>query len=411
MIIFEYDRNMKMILRHEYLNKLKRFIEAPTVVAVTGLRRVGKSVLLRQFANEVRQQGEVVYIDKENLDFDNIREAQDLVRFVKSQYSGTGRCFVIIDEVQLINSWERAIASISAWENTRVLISGSNATLFSGELATRLAGRYTTLRLMPLSWKEFNELYSKTQGTLPEEMSLFTDYRRIGGLPGLLHTDLSGDLITQMQRDIYNTIALRDIIERHKIRDIESFEAVSRFAMDNIGSLINAKNISDYMKTHRKKGSPDTVLNYLSFLCGAFVLDKIDRYDVRGKRLLQINSKYFLGDLGLRTGLMGFGDHWIAGDLENLVFHELVRRGYRVSIGVVDRSEIDFIAEGNNTKIYIQVAYLIERQETRDREMAPLLAVKDAHPKFLLSMDPLSPGGLQGIQHIRITEFLNGATI
>ncbi len=196
MIVFEYDRNMKMILRHEYLNKLKRFIEAPTVVAVTGLRRVGKSVLLRQFANEVRQQGEVVYIDKENLDFDNIREAQDLVRFVKSQYSGTGRCFVIIDEVQLINGWERAIASISAWENTRVLISGSNATLFSGELATRLAGRYTTLRLMPLSWKEFNELYSKTQGTLPEEMSLFTDYRRIGGLPGLLHTDLSGDLKT-----------------------------------------------------------------------------------------------------------------------------------------------------------------------------------------------------------------------
>ena len=391
---------MNEIIRHAYLEKIERYITSPTVIAVTGLRRIGKSVLLRQMAEQLSSLGSVVYIDKENLDFDDINNARDVVSYVESRRRKGERTFVIIDGIQLIEEWERAVASLNGKEATSVL--------FAGELATRLAGRYTALRILPLSLKEFTELRAITQDDTLDERAIFESYRNIGGLPGLLHTDLSPDLIVQMQRDIYSTIALRDIIGRRNIRDVNAFESICTFAMDNVGSLISAKRIADYLKSEGRKGSTDTVLNYLSYLCDAFIFDRIDRYDIRGKRLLQINSKYFLGDLGLRTGMLGYGDSRIAGDLENLVYHELLRRGYRIFIGVFEKTEIDFIVTGSEGKAYIQVSYIIEREETRDREIKPLLAVTDAFPKYLLTMDPVTPGGLEGIRHMRIIEFLNG---
>ena len=401
---------MYEIERGRYLDKLVRYVEAPVAVAVVGLRRVGKSVLLRQLARLLRDRGRVVYVDMEEIAFEQIRDAGDLVAHVVAERAA-GRTYVIVDEVQEIRDWERAVASLQNRDETHVVVSGSNSTLLAGELATRLAGRYATLRVLPLSLSEFRVLHSATQPGTLSPSKLFARYRALGGLPGLLHTDLSADLVRQMLRDIYSTITLRDIVQRQSIRDLDTFESIVRFAMDNVGNLTSGKRISDSMRSQRRRGTADTVLNHLSYLCDAFVLDRVDRFDVRGKRHLQIGSKYYLGDLGLRHGLLGTQERWIAGDLENLVYHELLRRDYQVAVGVVGSREIDFVAEGVNGRVYVQVSYLIGSPETLEREKSSLLRTGDAHPKVILSMDPIPPGPLDGIQHLNLVDYLLGAAL
>ena len=214
-----------------------------------------------------------------------------------------------------------------------------------------------------------------------------------------------------MLRDVYSTIALRDVVQRQSIRDLDLFESIVRFAMDNVGNLTSGKRISDFMRSQQRRGTADTVLNYLSYLCDAFVLDRVDRFDVRGKRHLQIGSKYYLGDLGLRLGLLGTQERWIAGDLENLVYHELLRRDYHVAVGVVGSREIDFVAEGANGRVYVQVSYLIGAPETLEREKSSLLRTGDAHAKVILSMDQIPPGPLDGIRHIHLVDFLLGQAL
>ncbi len=398
---------MVEIQRELYLRQLERFAESPVVTVVVGLRRVGKSVLLRQLCRRLEGHASVVYVDKENLAFGDIRSGDDLFAYVDEHRRG-GATYVVIDEVQQIEGWERAVASLNGRNSTQVIVSGSNSNLLGGELATQLAGRYVTLRVLPLSLGEFARLFELTQERSLSGPELLELYRDLGGLPGVLHTDLSEDVVAQMQRDVYHTIALRDVVSRHRIRDIDTFEAVTRFAMENVGNLVSAKRISDFMKSAHRSGSPDTVLNYLSYLAGAYVLDRVDRYDIRGKRLLEINAKYYLGDLGLRSGLMGARPRWIAGDLENLIYHELLRRGYRVSVGVQGDREIDFVAERREGRVYIQVAYLLESRETLEREIRPLLAVKDGYPKYVISMDPVEPGELEGIRHVRLMDFCKG---
>ncbi|HSV92140.1 MAG TPA: ATP-binding protein [Desulfobacterales bacterium] len=399
------------IEREIYLDRLLRFVESPTCVAVVGLRRVGKSVLLRQLARRLAGRGRVVYVDKEDLAFDAILDARDLVGHVDAQRGSKAPTYVIVDEVQQVDGWERAVASLLGREQTRVVVSGSNSTLLAGELATRMAGRYSTMRVLPLSLGEFTRLHTRARHGNAAPADLFRMYREIGGLPGLLHTDLSPDLVQQMLRDIYSTIALRDIVQRRAIRDIDTFESIVRFTMDNVGSLVSAKRIADFMKAQRRSGSVDTVLNHLAWLCEAFVFDRVDRYDLHGKRHLQVNSKYFLGDLGLRRGLLGVQERWIAGDLENLVYHELLRRGYRVSIGVHQAQEIDFVAERSPGRVYVQVAYLLPSRKTLDRERSALLAPVDAYPRAIVSLDPVAPGGLEGIAHLNAIEFLCGAKL
>lgn len=409
---FDHIRNMpNEIDRTLYLERLLRFVESPTCVVVVGLRRVGKSVLLRQLARRLADRGTVVSVDKEDLAFDAIVDAQDLIRYVDATRTKGAPTYLIVDEVQQIREWERAVASLLNRTQTRIVVSGSNSTLLAGELATRMTGRYTTLRVLPLSLGEFARLHARTQAMALEPVQLFQKYRQIGGLPGLLHTDLSPDLVQQMLRDIYSTIALRDIVNRRGIRDIDTFESIVRFAMDNVGSLVSAKRIADFMKAQRRSGTADTVLNHLAWLCEAFVFDRVDRYDLRGKRHLQVNSKYYLGDLGLRQGLLGVHERWIAGDLENLVYHELLRRGFQVSVGVHQGQEIDFVAERPAGRVYLQVAYLLESPATLERERSSLLSAGDAFPRVIISLDPVAPGGLEGIVHVNAIEFLAGAPL
>jgi len=377
-------------------------------VVVTGLRRVGKSVLLRQFANEVRSRVEVAYIDKESMDFDAVRNARDLIDFIDSETRKGAQRIVVIDEVQQIQDWERAVAALNGTPDTHVIVSGSNASLLSGDLATRIAGRYITFRVFPLTLSEFEELYRLRRPKETDQDELFRLYLQIGGLPGILHTDLSELVVHQMLRDIFSTIALRDIVARHQIRNVRLFEDVVLFVMDNIGSLISAKRISDFLKSRRRSISVDTVLNYLSYLEDAFLCDIVNRYEIRGRRRMEVNNKLYLGDIGLRNGMLGYREDDISGILENLVYLELRRRGFRVSIGSLGEREIDFVVETESGRRYIQVAYLLGSRSTIERELVPLSSVTDAYPRILLSMDQMQPRDLNGIRHKSIVGFLLG---
>ena len=399
------------IPRHHYLERLRQFLDAPVITAVTGIRRAGKSVLLRQFATSLRDERQVAYVDKESFAFDEVRTARDLVDLVESSTRRREPRVVIVDEVQQIAEWERAIASLNAEPHTQVVVAGSNAALLSSELATLIAGRYATVQVFPLTLAEFRDLYGQRAGAPPDDGNLFRLYLRIGGLPGLLHTDLSDRVVQQMLADIVNTIAIRDVVGRHRIRDVALFEAILRFAVDSVGSLVSAKRIADFMKSQRRRVAVDTVLNYLAHLADAFLLAPVARFDLRGRRLLRVNQKYYLGDIGLRNGITGYRESDIAGVLENLVFLELRRRGYGVTVGVAGEREIDFVAERGSERRYVQVAYLLESPATIARELAAFAAVRDSYPRVLLSLDPHQPSDFEGVRHQSLTEFLRGAPL
>ena len=389
------------------------------ITAVVGLRRVGKSVLLRQFAASLRGERQVVYVDLESLEFDQVRSARDLTDLVEDATRPDQPRVVIVDEVQQVPGWERAAAALNSQERTQVVISGSNARLLSAELATHIAGRYVTLQVFPLTLAEFEELYRQRPGAgaapvdaaPTDEAALLRRYLRLGGLPGLLHTDLSDLVVEQMLTDIVNTIFIRDVIRRHRIRDVALFEAIARFAVDSVGSLVSAKRIADFMKSQRRSAAVDTVLNYLAHLGDAFLLNAVQRQELRGRKLLQVNHKYYLGDVGLRNGIAGYRESDVGGVLENLVYLELKRRGYRVTVGVAGSREVDFVAESGAGRRYVQVAYLLDSRATIERELSAFAAVADAYPRVLLTLDPYQPADFAGVSHRSLADFLRGAPL
>lgn len=399
------------ILRRSYLERLRQFLDAPVITAVTGIRRVGKSVLLRQLAASLRGERQVVYVDKESFAFDEVRTARDLVDYVEANSHRAEPRVVIVDEVQQVAAWERAVASLNGEPHTQVVLAGSNATLLSSELATLIAGRYVALQVFPLTLGEFEELYAMREGPALDDSGRFRLYLRTGGLPGLLHTDLSERVVDQMLSDMVSTIAIRDVIGRHRIRDVALFEAILRFAVDSVGSFVSAKRIADFMKSQRRKVAVDTVLNYLAHLAEAFLLAPVARFDLRGRRLLQVHQKYYLGDIGLRNGITGYRESDIAGVFENLVFLELRRRGYELTVGVAANREIDFVAESRSERWYVQVAYLLESPATLERELSAFAAVRDHYPRVLLSLDTHQPSDFRGVKHQPLTDFLRGAPL
>lgn len=404
------------IARAHYLARLRQFLDAPVITAVVGLRRVGKSVLLRQFAASLRGERQVVYVDLESLEFNHVRSARDLTDLVEDATRPDRPRVVIVDEVQQVPGWERAAAALNSQERTQVVISGSNARLLSAELATHIAGRYVTLQVFPLTLAEFEELYRQRPGGAgagapADEAELLRRYLRLGGLPGLLHTDLSDLVVEQMLTDIVNTIFIRDVIRRHRIRDVALFEAIARFAVDSVGSLVSAKRIADFMKSQRRSAAVDTVLNYLAHLGDAFLLNAVQRQELRGRKLLQVNHKYYLGDVGLRNGIAGYRESDVGGVLENLVYLELKRRGYRVTVGVAGSREVDFVAESGAGRCYVQVAYLLDSRAAIERELSAFAAVADAYPRVLLTLDPYQPADFAGVSHRSLADFLRGAPL
>lgn len=395
-----------MIIRETYLEQIKPFIDKPLIKILTGIRRSGKSTVLRLLKNDLLASGvpgdRIISINLESFTYSELRNARALYDYVAAR--NTGRIYILLDEIQEVESWEQAVNSFLVDFDADIYLTGSNSHLLSSELATYLAGRYVEISIYTLSYAEslkFNSKYEVDNMADP-----FTEYLRKGGFPVLYTGHYPEETAYKIVYDIYSSVILRDTVQRYKIRDVELLERVIKYAFDNLGNTFSGKNVADYFKSQQRKTDLSTVYNYLHALEGAFILYKVPRYDVKGKEILKTQEKFYVSDVSLVYATMGFRDRSISGILENIVFLELKRRGYKVYIGKVDTREIDFIAEKKNEKIYIQVAYKLESPETVEREYAPLLSVNDHYPKYVVTMDDFWKDTIDGVRHIHIKDFL-----
>lgn len=394
---------MSLLRRTSYLNKIQPFVGKPIIKILVGMRRVGKSELLKQVRDDLLAQntsGLCIYINKELRAFDGIRDSHELNAYV-TEKGGCKGTAIFIDEVQEIVNWEKSVTSYLA-EGMDVYITGSNAHLLSSDLATLLAGRYIEFPIFTLSFKEFLELRN-SPASRSDEFSL---YLKFGGLPGLHAFEFMETPSFQYLDAIYQSILLKDIVKRHNIRNVNLLDNVTQYIYDNIGNLFNANNVSKFLKSQRVNNSLPTILTLVRYICDAFLSHEVRQYDLKGKRFLEINDKYFVSDLGLRHAILGYREADIAGILENIVYLELLRRDYTVSIGKIGDKEVDFICDRRGERLYIQVTYLMSTQNIIDREFSSLEKIEDNHPKVVLSMDPLHIKRETGIQHVHIIDFL-----
>jgi len=400
-----------MIRRDLYLNQLFNFIDKPLIKVITGIRRSGKSVLLKLLKEELykRQisEDQIIYLNFDSFEFSETDTSEKLYMYVKERISGKQRCYILLDEIQEVKSWEKAVNSISIDFNSDIYITGSNSRLLSSELATYLAGRYVEIHLYTLSFSEtllFKQILTGESGI--DKHAQFESFLRTGGFPVLHIAEYDNETARKVVFDIYSSAILRDTIQRHNIRDVELLERVVRFIFDNVGNKFSAKNVADYFKSQQRRIDLNTVYNYLYALQSAYIIDRIPRYDIKGKEILKTFEKYFIGDHAIIYAVMGYKDRLISGMLENIVMFELKRRGYNVFTGKWDEREIDFVAEKDESRIYIQVAYKITGQSTIDREFKPLLDIRDHHPKYVVTMDEFWQDNIQGVKHIHIADFL-----
>lgn len=389
--------------RNKYLREIEHYIGKDIIKVIVGMRRSGKSVLMKQIISHLVKnrnipQAQVLYIDKESLAFDFLKNYTDLYDYVKERNPK----YVFVDEVGEILGWEKAIASFHK-EGMDVYITGSNARMLSSDLATYLTGRYISFHVHPLSFLEFVEFHARAQ---EDKAKVFEDYLELGGFPILLQFKGNATATHGLIGDIFETIILKDIVARHNIRGVHLLRNIIKYVVDNIGNTFSANKVSDYLKSQQTKISPETVHDYLEFLIETYALYRVRRYDVKGKRHLEISEKFYLGDLGLRHALIGYRRNDIGQYLENIIYLELLRRGYTVSVGRLGEKEIDFIAEKRGEKEYIQVCYLLATEEVRQREYAVLHEIQDSFPKFVLSLDPESTGTYEGIRHRNIINWL-----
>lgn len=399
-----------MEARNNYLTKIAEFIDKPFIKVITGIRRSGKSSLLLMLKETIQQRGvqsdQILYLNFESFDTIDLMDAQSLYKHVKNLIVNDAKYYILLDEIQEVKEWEKAVNSFLVDFNIDIYITGSNSHLLSSELATLIAGRYVQFEVQTLSFQEyiqFNHSYNKQDHTKDEA---FNHFLKMGGFP-VIHTgNYSFETAYKVVHDIYSSAVLRDTIQRHQIRDIELLERVIKYVFDNVGNNLSAKNIADYFKSQQRKIDLNTVYNYLNALESAFILYKIPRYDIKGKEILKTQEKYFVGDPSLIYAVMGYKDRMISGILENIILLELKRRDYKVYIGKLGTKEIDFIAEKRNSKIYIQVAYLLPEQSTIDREFSPLMEIKDNYTKYVVTMDPIWTDNIDGIKHINIADFL-----
>ena len=396
--------------RNLYIDRITPLVNTPAIKVITGMRRVGKSCLLKLVIERLRAENvkaqQIVYINKESLDYDFIRNYKDLHAYVKKCFADVkGLKYLFVDEIQEIEKWEKAITSFFSDADIDIFITGSNAHLLSSEIATLISGRYVEIPVYSLSFEEFL-LFRGIEK--PDTSKEFATFLRYGGLPAIHHFDLEEEVVYQYISALYDTILLKDVVKRNNVRNIHLLENVSRYLFDNIGNIFSAKRVADYVRSQRMSVGVETVQNYIAYLLSTFAVHKVSRYDIKGKRLLELHEKYYLGDIGIRHAILGFREGDISGLLENLVFLELKRRGYKVFIGQFGNQEIDFIAEKKNQKIYIQVVYLLATPETIEREFSVLLRIDDNYPKYVLSMDTVFGNDVKGIQRINLVDFLLG---
>ncbi len=398
-----------MINRERYIRQITPFIDKPVIKVITGIRRSGKSTFLKLICNMLMDKGvdsgNILLINKDSLAFDWLTDYRQLVSYVTEQFMDIpGQKYLFIDEIQEISGWEKAAAGFLADETADLYISGSNSRMLSSDLATYIAGRYVEFRIYTLTFSEFLKFRGITDPAKTEDE--FQVFMKYGGFPGIHRMEYDEEVIGQYLSSLYNTIVLKDVVERNNLRDVSLLEKIARFTAGNCGNITSSKKIADFLKSQRINGSVDTVQNYLALLSSAFIFQKINRFDIRGKRLLEIHEKYYLGDISLKNILVGYKPDDISGLLENIVLLELMARGYQVTIGKVNDLEIDFIAVKNNEPLYIQVAYLLAEETTVQREFGALEKIGDNFPKLVLSLDKLPVNNRNGIQWQNLIRFL-----
>ncbi|MBE9579648.1 MULTISPECIES: ATP-binding protein [Moraxella] len=393
-----------LIFRKQYLDKIMPFMGKKLIKVITGQRRVGKSYLLFQLIEKIKQSdstAHIIYINKEDLQFSHIKTAQDLADFVLANKKAGVKNHIFIDEIQEITNFEQALRSLLLDDDLDLYCTGSNAQLLSTDIAGTLSGRAIEIQVYALSYFEFLEFMQLDNN--PKSLNLYFKY---GGLPFLKELPLQDDVIFEYLKNIYSTIVVRDIVNRYNIRNGLFLEQLTQFLADNIGNLFSAKKISDFLKSQKINISNIQVQNYAEYLSNAFLIHKVNRYDIEGKRIFEIGEKYYFEDLGIRNALIGYRISDRAKILENMVFHHLKIAGFDIKIGGLNNQEIDFVADKNGERIYVQVALMIDSDKTAEREFGNLLKIADNYPKYVVTLDEFDGNSINGIKCLNFIEFI-----
>lgn len=397
---------MSAILRQSYLEKIERYLGRDTIIILTGQRRIGKSYILRLFRDKVSKDAgsNVIFIDKEKNEFDDIKTYKDLNAYIDERRNRAKKNYILVDEIQDIAEFEKSVRSYYEEPDVEIVVTGSNSKMLSGDLSTLIGGRYKEIYVQALSYEEFMLFH-----TLPDSDDTLAKYIRFGGLPGLVKIGLDEQDAREYQLDVYHTVLLKDVVMRNKIRNVPFLENLVRFLADNTGKIISANSIAKYMKAQGESVTSTVIINYTKNLSDAYLIHKVNRYDIHGKKLFESNDKFYFEDNGLRNTLAGGsreGD--IEKVIENVIYNHLIRLGYEVTVGQLQAGEIDFVCnKPEGQRVYVQASYLIADDATRAREFGHLQAIKDNYPKYVISMTPLvDRQDSDGITHLSLRRFL-----
>ena len=395
----------KTIYREEYINKLKAYKDKNIIKVITGIRRSGKSTILSEFKKELIDSGvlekNIIFLNFEDNNNRDLLDYQKLYDYVIKNTEKKCMNYILLDEIQNVNEFQKCIDSLFLKDYLDIYITGSNSYMLSGELATYLTGRYIQIHVLPLSFKEYISYYGET-----DELKKYNEYSMYGGFPYLINLDNSNEKIEYLD-SIYNTVIVKDVINRKKVNDVMMLDSVCRFLFDSIGSNVSTKKISDTLSSNGRKNSVHTIEEYINNLLESYVIYKVNRFDIKGKQLLKTQEKYYLSDLGLRTYLLGRNNNNLGHILENIIYLELKRRGYKIYIGKNDTREIDFVVENEDEYIFIQIALSVRDEQTLKMELEPLKTMSNHYKKYIITLD-YDTNNYNGIKQISAIDFLLG---
>lgn len=400
-----------MIYRAEYIEKIISYLDTPFVKILTGVRRCGKSIILKMLMEEILKRGvakeRIFYYTFDSLEYEGL-SAQGLLQMIKEKMPAEGKTYLFLDEIQEIKSWEKVLNSLMNDYDMDIYVTGSNSRMMSSEISTYLTGRYISFRIYTLSFKEYLMFRKEYGGQVGNMQMELVRYLCFGGFPAIHLREYSEEEAYPIIRDIYNSTIFTDVVRRNQIRKVDQLERVVKYVFGNVGNTFSAASISKYMKSENRTLDNETIYGYLCKLESAYIIHRCPRYDIKRKEILKTQEKFYLADPALRYSVLGYEFDSAASMLENIVYLELLRRGYEVAVGKLDGYEVDFIASKREEKIYVQVAWEVKEKETKEREYGRLLEIKDNYPKYVLLADEFAGGNYQGIKTIHIADFLLG---
>lgn len=398
-----------MILRPLYIDKILKYVNTPFVKVITGIRRSGKSTILKMIIKKLKDEFGVKEEQIKSYRFDSMEyegtTAKEMYSILKNDLNSNEKTYFFLDEMQEIDGWEKVVNSLASDYNVDLYVTGSNSRMMSSEISTYLTGRYVSFRVYTLSFAEYLE-FKKIYAQVEDKNTELANYIRLGGFPATHLQDYAQDEVYTIVKDIYNSTIFSDIVKRNQIRKVDQLERVVKYVFNNVGNTFSAKSISDYLKSEKRSLDNETVYSYLEKLEKAYLLQRCARYDLQGKEILKTQEKFYLADTALRYSVLGYNSDTVASSLENVVYLELCRRGYAVNIGKLDNDEIDFVATKQNQKLYVQVTQEINSAKTERREYDRLMELKDNYPKYVLRTDAFTGGNYEGIKTMHVADFL-----